>query len=347
LTPGTSQDEDKTSDGATPSEVELVEMREVELRIGTSSIQLSKDDELTEVKFSEILRTFVQDESFYVEGKWSSGPTLQGLVCSSPQEAKDVKTATKQAVASRLAAVHASINLQQAKAKKVFSRKSGNLVLAVDSTTKFQARVTKLLLMAGQTVTFATDGFEALDKYKKSPGRFSMIFTEIELTDDMSGWKLTRDVRQFEEQEGLPRTPIFAMTKLHWDHTNVDTGSKNKEEKSSNLCHSEAAGMDGYLMKPPTRHKLRALLVQYLNARRTTGATQGGNMTDPVHTGHGQEEYFDEALAEFYAKEHWFPKLFFLPFYITRKFMLLFWWGLACYGYTFGKRDVSKSVIIF
>jgi hypothetical protein len=34
---------------------------------------------------------------------------------------------------------------------------------------------------------------------------------------------------------------------------------------------SEAAGMDGYLMKPPTRHKLRALLVQYLNARRTTG----------------------------------------------------------------------------
>jgi hypothetical protein len=25
-------------------------------------------------------------------------------------------------------------------------------------------------------------------------------------------------------------------------------------------------------------------------------------MTDPVHTGHGQEEYFDEALAEFYAK---------------------------------------------
>ena len=40
--------------------MELVEVREVELRIGTSSIQLSKDDELTEVKFSEILRTFVQ-----------------------------------------------------------------------------------------------------------------------------------------------------------------------------------------------------------------------------------------------------------------------------------------------
>jgi hypothetical protein len=33
---------------------------------------------------------------------------------------------------------------------------------------------------------------KALDKYKKSPGRFSMIFTEIELTDDMSGWKVRK-----------------------------------------------------------------------------------------------------------------------------------------------------------
>jgi PleD family two-component response regulator len=88
-----------------------------------------------------------------------------------------LQTATKQAVASRLAAVHASINLQQAKAKKVFSRKSGNLVLAVDSTTKFQARVTKLLLMAGQTVTFATDGFEVCNMRLLHSGiRYSFPF---------------------------------------------------------------------------------------------------------------------------------------------------------------------------
>jgi len=43
----------------------------------------------------------------------------------------------------------------------------------------------------------------------------------------------------------------------------------------------------------------------------------------------GEDELFDEALAEFYAKEHWFPKLFFLPALLTRKFMRSFWYSPA------------------
>uniref|UniRef100_A0A7S0MW30 Response regulatory domain-containing protein n=1 Tax=Pyramimonas obovata TaxID=1411642 RepID=A0A7S0MW30_9CHLO len=188
--------------------------------------------------------------------------------------------------------------------------------------------------------------------YKKNPAFFSMIFTEIHVSEDMTGWKLAREVRKFEEENKLPRTPIFAVTKEHFDDTGVDLDAEDKEERSSNLCHSEAAGMDGYMMKPPSRYKLRTLLANYINAKKSSPNPQSGAMTEAIHSGHGPDwdENFDLALAEFYTKEqHWLPRLLFLPALITRKFMKWFWWTLRCYGYTFGKavRDDSKDVLIF
>jgi hypothetical protein len=105
--------------------------------------------------------------------------------------------------------------------------------------------------------------------------------------------------------------------------------------RSSNLCHSESAGMDGYMMKPPSRTKLRTLLTQYLAARHSVGGARvrGGLMTQAIRQSEGgEDELFDEALAEFYAKEHWFPRLFFLPFFVTRRLMRSFWYLLSCYG---------------
>jgi len=54
-----------------------------------------------------------------------------------------------------------------------------------------------------------------------------------------------------------------------------------KVTRSSNLCHSEQAGMDGYMLKPPTRAKFRTLLTQYLAARQSVGGARvrGGLMT--------------------------------------------------------------------
>jgi hypothetical protein len=57
--------------------------------------------------------------------------------------------------------------------------------------------------------------------------------------------------------------------------------TETKVTRSSNLCHCEQAGMDGYMLKPPTRTKLRTLLTQYLAARQSVGGARvkGGLMT--------------------------------------------------------------------
>eukprot|EP00976_Prorocentrum_cordatum_P084788 1185802-Prorocentrum_minimum.AAC.1 len=67
---------------ASLGEVELVELSEVELRVAVASIQISKGSDLAEVKFTDIVRTFVE-----VVGLTSGGDPyspLYAVCCTSP-----------------------------------------------------------------------------------------------------------------------------------------------------------------------------------------------------------------------------------------------------------------------
>ena len=52
---------------ASPSDVELVETSEVELRVGTTSIEVTKGSSVSKINFSDIVRTFIEVNYPYVQ----------------------------------------------------------------------------------------------------------------------------------------------------------------------------------------------------------------------------------------------------------------------------------------
>mmetsp|Transcript_30538 Transcript_30538/g.58810 ORF Transcript_30538/g.58810 Transcript_30538/m.58810 type:complete len:355 (-) Transcript_30538:379-1443(-) len=310
--------------------------------------------------FTGIKRSWVEGDSFFVEGGWSPGPAVRVMRCGA-HHAAVLQVRVQEAVEARVAKVQQQIQQQpppDAGARHSArsggarrGRKAGQLVLVVDPDTKHRAALTAMLKAGGQSPLFVADAVQALDIYEADPEAVAVVLSELNPTDDMSCWQLCRDIRHREREGGRPRTPVFALTSIHYDVTGIDVDSK-EQSKSSNLCHCEHAGMDGYMMKPPTRAKLRALLSQYLAARHSVGnqAVKGGLMTTAVGEGHAESEVvelFDEALSNFYAKENWFAKLFMLPFYLTRKFMTLYWATLACYGLVFRANKREADMIVF
>jgi PAS domain S-box-containing protein len=100
-----------------------------------------------------------------------------------------------------------------------------------------------LLGLAGDT---AEDGAEALDMWEG--GGYAAVLADLNMPR-MDGYEMARRVRAGENERGLPRTPIVAVTA---------NAMKGEEER----CLS--AGMDAYLAKPVAIDRLRAILDRWI-----------------------------------------------------------------------------------
>ncbi|KAL4736605.1 hypothetical protein BDV11DRAFT_10681 [Aspergillus similis] len=90
----------------------------------------------------------------------------------------------------------------------------------------------------------ATDGLIALNKYKNAAQRYDLILMDISMPV-MDGIVATKEIRQFEEEMGLKRSRIMAVTGV---------ASTDMQQRA------EAAGVDEYLVKPVSLVALKKVI---------------------------------------------------------------------------------------
>lgn len=99
------------------------------------------------------------------------------------------------------------------------------------------------------TYSEAQNGQEALDAYIKSCSsgrRFDFVLMDISMPV-MNGMEATRRIREFEQENGLSRATVIALTGL---------------ASASAQQEAESSGIDIYMPKPVKFHELRPLLVR-------------------------------------------------------------------------------------
>ena len=95
---------------------------------------------------------------------------------------------------------------------------------------------------------FANNGQIAVDMFKENPARWPLILMDISMPIK-DGYQATRDILAYEQAEGLPHTPVIALT-----------GHALKGDKLKCL----EAGMDDYMTKPVKQDKLLKALKKWM-----------------------------------------------------------------------------------
>jgi signal transduction histidine kinase/DNA-binding response OmpR family regulator len=124
------------------------------------------------------------------------------------------------------------------------------------------------LKMLGVESDVVQNGLEAFNKYSMNPDRYDVIFTDIQMPV-MDGVEFTKEVLEYEKEEGIPHTPIIAVT------ANVLKGDREK---------FLGAGMDDYISKPIEKEQLLDVLEKaargYYTEFRNAGAVDEGEDAD-------------------------------------------------------------------
>jgi CheY-like chemotaxis protein len=113
-------------------------------------------------------------------------------------------------------------------------------VLLVEDTPINQTLETILLHRLGYEVTLANNGLEAVEAFNSSS--FELILMDIQMPE-MGGIEATQLIRDLEKKNGLPPTPIIAVT-----------ANALKGDRELYL----ASGMDGYVSKPISLEALKS-----------------------------------------------------------------------------------------
>jgi PAS domain S-box-containing protein len=124
------------------------------------------------------------------------------------------------------------------------------LILVAEDDMVNQKVVRQMLEELGCEVSVAASGPVAIDMFKL--GKFDLVFMDMQMPD-MDGPEAAENMRRWEQEQGLEKTPIVALT-------------ANAMAEHRALCM--AAGMDDYMTKPLNRGKL----VAQLNAWNKNGA---------------------------------------------------------------------------
>ncbi|HEV8693698.1 MAG TPA: ATP-binding protein, partial [Lysobacter sp.] len=133
-----------------------------------------------------------------------------------------------------------------------------SLVLLVDDHPTNRMVIARQLALAGYASEPAEDGIAGLERWRS--GRYALLLSDIHMPR-LDGYALATKIREEEQQRGLPRTPIIALT-----------ASALKGEAERCL----AAGMDDYLAKPVAVAALTAALQRWLPHTTPSPATAGG-----------------------------------------------------------------------
>ena len=100
----------------------------------------------------------------------------------------------------------------------------------------------------------ATNGLEAFNKYSMNPDKYDVIFMDVQMPV-MDGIEATQEILEFEKEEGLPHTPIIAVT------ANVLKGDRERFLGS---------GMDDYISKPINKEELHRVLEEIAKKHYST-----------------------------------------------------------------------------
>lgn len=123
-------------------------------------------------------------------------------------------------------------------------------VLVVEDNAVNQIVMEEMLERFNTSNVFAEDGEQALHKIAVQQPPFDLVLMDVQMPV-LDGLAATRQLRQREAQDGLPRQLVVALT------ANALAGDKE-------LCLN--AGMDDYLTKPITFQALNAMLERWLPA---------------------------------------------------------------------------------
>ena len=132
-----------------------------------------------------------------------------------------------------------SVSYEEAKAPSYKLR----ALIAEDNPINLQLLKTTLRNMGLETDE-AQNGLEAFNKYSMNPDKYDVIFMDIQMPV-MDGIETTQEILEFEEEEGIPHTPIIAVT------ANVLKGDRER---------FLGAGMDDYISKPINKQELERVL---------------------------------------------------------------------------------------
>jgi CheY-like chemotaxis protein/HPt (histidine-containing phosphotransfer) domain-containing protein/two-component sensor histidine kinase len=120
------------------------------------------------------------------------------------------------------------------------------------------------LALLGYPAEVAEDGVQALALWRS--GRFALLLTDLHMPE-MDGYALTQAIRAEEQQRGLARTPILALT------ANALIG------EAQNVL---AQGMDEYLTKPLLLSALDAALQRHLPAEAAASPSLDLRVLQPM-----------------------------------------------------------------
>ncbi len=122
---------------------------------------------------------------------------------------------------------------------------TGTVLLVEDNPVNLLIAI-EMLQSLGLDVIEAEDGAQALDQLARQPVDLVLMDCQMPVMD---GYTATRHIREREQEQGLTRLPIVALTANAFD---------------DDQRRAEAVGMDAHLSKPYTRAQLRAMLTRWL-----------------------------------------------------------------------------------
>nr|ODO02759.1 atypical/HisK protein kinase [Cryptococcus depauperatus CBS 7855] len=141
------------------------------------------------------------------------------------------------------------------------------ILLAEDNQVN-QKLAVKLMEVAGHKMEVADNGEIALEKYKRrqlARTPFDVILMDVSMPV-MNGMEATGLIREFEANDGAPRTPIIALT------AHAMIGDKER-------CL--AAGMDEYVTKPLRRGDLLASISKVLALKQPSMGLEISTLSTP------------------------------------------------------------------
>lgn len=122
-------------------------------------------------------------------------------------------------------------------------KKSFNILLAEDNEVNQKVAI-RILEKYNHLVTVVGNGLEAFNAVKAK--RFDVVLMDVQMPI-MGGFEATREIRQYEKEQGMPRTPIIALT------AHAMLGDREK-------CIQ--AQMDEYLSKPLKQNLLMQTILK-------------------------------------------------------------------------------------
>ncbi len=121
----------------------------------------------------------------------------------------------------------------------------GLSILLVDESEDNRLLVRTFLKKISHRLDEAKDGAEALERFKS--GRYDLVLMDVQMPF-MDGYAVTRRIREWEEETGVERTTIIALTAY---------AMKEDTERAM------AAGYDSHLTKPIKKARLLGVLEQF------------------------------------------------------------------------------------